>query len=205
MAQQQRSGKPWSGNNPIPNVKQFIDSLDKDKAERDRNIDAQSKPGDGIKPHKNDTRVSNGKTVTDPTTGNQVVIENVGKDYMKAVKDPQLSVPNANLGKPTPVKTDASQSNPEYKENQDITAPPDPIAEGVSIVLTSLNRIVLTTPLPSPPAMFQSEARRQTYFSIPHHLSAMSRCSRRWKSELALSALASWLPSSLLERCLAVL
>ena len=29
-----------------------------------------------------------------------------------------------------PVKTDASQSNPEYKHNQDITAPPDPTAEG---------------------------------------------------------------------------
>ncbi len=28
------------------------------------------------------------------------------------------------------VKTDPHQSNPEYKENQDITAPPDPIAEG---------------------------------------------------------------------------
>ena len=39
-------------------------------------------------------------------------------------------MPNQNLGKPTPVHTDASQSNPEYKEKQDITAPPDPIAEG---------------------------------------------------------------------------
>lgn len=28
------------------------------------------------------------------------------------------------------VKTESSQSNPEYKEKQDITAPPDPIAEG---------------------------------------------------------------------------
>lgn len=34
------------------------------------------------------------------------------------------------MGKPTTVATDASQSNPEYKEKQDITAPPDPIAEG---------------------------------------------------------------------------
>lgn len=39
-------------------------------------------------------------------------------------------MPNANLGKPTTVKTDASQSGEEYKHNQDITAPPDPIAEG---------------------------------------------------------------------------
>lgn len=70
------------------------------------------------------------KTVTDPVTGGEVQISDVGKDFMKAVEDPQLSVPNANLGKPTPVKTDASQSNPEYKEKQDITAPPDPVASG---------------------------------------------------------------------------
>ena len=49
---------------------------------------------------------------------------------MRAVEDPQLSVPNANLGKNTTVKTDPAQSNPEYKRNQDITAPPDPVAEG---------------------------------------------------------------------------
>ena len=49
---------------------------------------------------------------------------------MKAAEDPQISVPNANIGKETTVKTDAHQSNPEYKHNQDITAPPDPVAEG---------------------------------------------------------------------------
>ena len=70
------------------------------------------------------------KTVTDPTTRKDVQIEDVDKDFMKAVENPQLSVPNANLGKETTVKTDPSQSNPEYKRNQDITAPPDPVAEG---------------------------------------------------------------------------
>ena len=30
------------------------------------------------------------------------------------------------------MKTDASQSNPEYKEKQDITAPPDPVEEGTT-------------------------------------------------------------------------
>jgi len=70
------------------------------------------------------------KTVTDPTTQNQVQIEDVDQDFMKEVENPTLSVPNANLGRDTTVKTDASQSNPEYKRNQDITAPPDPVAEG---------------------------------------------------------------------------
>jgi hypothetical protein len=37
-------------------------------------------------------------------------------------------VPNTNLGKNTPVKTEATQSGKEYRNNQDITAPPDPVA-----------------------------------------------------------------------------
>jgi Ca2+-dependent lipid-binding protein len=134
MAQQQKPGKPWSGTNPIPNIKQFIENLDKDKAERDRHIDEQYRAANqqngAPMPHKNEVVSPKGKTVTDPTTGNQVVIEDVGKDFMKAVRDPMLSVPNANLGKETTVKTEATQSNPEYKEKQDITAPPDPVEPG---------------------------------------------------------------------------
>ncbi len=68
--------------------------------------------------------------VTDPTTGNQVQIEDVDKDFMKAVEDPQLSVPNANLGKSTTVQTGPDQPVSEYKQKQDITAPPDPVADG---------------------------------------------------------------------------
>jgi hypothetical protein len=134
MAQQQKSGKPWSAANPIPNIKQFVEGLDKDKADRDRQIDEQNKAAQlqngAPVPHKNEPPSTKGKWVTDPTTGNQVVIEDVGKDFMKAVTDPMLSVPNANLGKETAVKTEATQSNPEYKEKQDITAPPDPVEPG---------------------------------------------------------------------------
>ena len=134
MAQQQKSGKPWSGANPIPNIKQFVESLDKDKAERDRQIDGQDSAANQQNaspvPQQNEPVSNKGKTVTDPTTGKQVVIENVGKDFMKAVQDPTLSVPNANLGKETTVKTEATQSNPEYKQKQDITAPPEPIEPG---------------------------------------------------------------------------
>ncbi len=39
-------------------------------------------------------------------------------------------MPNANLGKETTVKTEATQSGEEYKNAQDITAPPDPVANG---------------------------------------------------------------------------
>ncbi|KKY18537.1 putative meiotically up-regulated protein [Phaeomoniella chlamydospora] len=168
MAQQQKAGKPWSGNNPIPNVKQFLEGLDKDKAERDKRIDEQSqrspKAQDKVTPHKNETKTSKGKTVTDPTTGNDVVIDNVGKDFMQHVTDPQLSVPNANLGRPTPVKTDASQPNPEYKEKQDITAPPDPIEPGstsdVPIHGEKTNILFHPTPSVSYEPMFESLEKR---------------------------------------------
>lgn len=95
MAQQQRSGKPYSGANPIPNIHKFVESLDKDKKERDRQIDEQNKLYEqqhhgSVKPHKSAPKPTGGKTVTDPTTGKQVVIEDVGKDFMKAVRDPQV-------------------------------------------------------------------------------------------------------------------
>ena len=130
----------WSGTNKIPTVGQFIQRLDKDKKERDKQVDEDAKArkaqqklgGDDTQAHQNEVRQpgENQKTVTDPVTGNQVVIEDVNKDFMKNVENPTISVPNANLGKDTTVQTEASMSNPEYKEKQDITAPPDPIAEG---------------------------------------------------------------------------
>lgn len=98
-------GGHYSGKNRIPNIKQFVESLDRDKAERDKQIRERekAKEGDGIKPHVSETKGEAGtqKTVTDPTTGNEVVIENVNEDFMKAVENPQITVPNANLGQPT--------------------------------------------------------------------------------------------------------
>ncbi|KAI9849199.1 MAG: hypothetical protein M1838_000219 [Thelocarpon superellum] len=120
----------YSGKNPIPNIQKFVENLDRDKAERDRRLDeARKQQEGGPQPHRPVAASKEGtqKTVTDPTTGNTVVIEDVHKNIMNHVENPQLSVPNANLGKPTPVKTDASQSGEEYKQNQDVTAPPDPI------------------------------------------------------------------------------
>ena len=93
---QQKSGKPWSGANPIPNIQQFVQNLDKDKKERDRQIDEANKnrPQEvgKVKPHVNDTKHGAGRTVRDPTTGKDIVIDDVGKEYMKAVKDPQVRI-----------------------------------------------------------------------------------------------------------------
>ncbi|KAK5175388.1 uncharacterized protein LTR77_000527 [Saxophila tyrrhenica] len=141
LQQQAGPGGHWSGRNKIPTVGQFMERLDKDKKDRDKQIDEQRKQreqqkklgGSDVTAHQNAKKKEpsgSQKTVTDPVTGKQVTIEDVNEEYMENVKNPVLSVPNANLGKDTPVKTDASQSNPEYKEKQDVTAPPDPVTEG---------------------------------------------------------------------------
>jgi len=117
MDQQQKTGKPWSASNPIPNIKQFFEKLDPDKMARDAEIDNRlAQQHDAVVPHVNDRLPKKDKKVTDPVTGKEVVIENVGRDFMKAVKDPRvsdlmhygskltfgkLSVPNANLDKDT--------------------------------------------------------------------------------------------------------
>ncbi|KAI5291601.1 hypothetical protein KEM54_003046 [Ascosphaera aggregata] len=106
-----------------------------------------------VKPHPDIKPRRQYREVTDPTTGKEVEIDDVDKDFLKSVKNPmvgqkmypnwsytlkradprrQMSVPNANLGKETPVQTSPDQSLDEYKENQDITAPPDPIAAGTT-------------------------------------------------------------------------
>jgi Ca2+-dependent lipid-binding protein len=170
----QKAGKPWSAANPIPNIKQFVENLDKDKAQRDRQIDEQNNAANqrngGPVAHKNEPVTKNEKTVTDPTTGKQVVIEDVNKDFMKAVTDPMLSVPNANLGRPTTVKTEATQSNPEYKEKQDITAPPDPIEPGstsdVPIHGEKTNILFHPTPSISYEPMFAALEQRATGLCI---------------------------------------
>jgi hypothetical protein len=96
MADQQQKvpGGHYSGRNPVPTVKKFIENLDKDKAERDRKLDEQNasqQSGEAV-PHKAQKMGVSGtqKTVTDPTTGNQVVIEDVSKAMMGQVENPTV-------------------------------------------------------------------------------------------------------------------
>ena len=91
---QQKSGKPWSGTNKIPNIKEFIGDLDKNKAARDKQIDQENVTAntqDKVVPHQNEKKTDQGKAVTDPVTGRTVVIADVGKKYMKNVDNPQVS------------------------------------------------------------------------------------------------------------------
>lgn len=153
--QQHMPGGHYSGANPVPTVRKFMENLDKDKKERDKQIEEHKNANgqsSGVTAHKQNPMGIKGtqKEVTDPVTGRQVVIEDVKKEVIDSADNPQashprvpssrelasdlsqLSVPNANLGKPTHVKTDSSQSNPEYKHNQDITAPPDPVEDNTT-------------------------------------------------------------------------
>ncbi len=102
-------GGHYSGNNPIPTIQKFMENLDSDKKARDAQIAEQSEhraqqAGGGVLDHKDGKPVGvkgTKKTVTDPTTGREVQIEDVDAGFMNTVDDPTLSVPNANLGKET--------------------------------------------------------------------------------------------------------
>ncbi|KAI5918760.1 hypothetical protein F4810DRAFT_725330 [Camillea tinctor] len=169
------SGGHYSGMNRIPNIKEFAAALDKDKRERDAKIDAElkaNKKDKAIKEHVNEShhRKGRGRVVTDPVTGNQVEIDDENTDSKKATQDPHLSVPNANLGKETTAKTEPTQSGEEYREQQDITAPPDPVATGatsdVPIHGEKTNILFHPTPSVSYEPMFAVVEQRATILCV---------------------------------------
>ncbi|KAJ9324328.1 hypothetical protein DTO027B5_4179 [Paecilomyces variotii] len=178
MTTQHAPAGHWGVNNPIPNIQRFVESLDKDKRERDRRIDEeerqkrQAEREGGAVPHaqQDSSKHKGTRKVTDPTTGKEVEIEDVGRDLVKESKDPDLSVPNANLNKPTPIKTEPTQPLPEYKHNQDVTAPPDPIAEGTTsdVPIRGEKTNVLFHPTPSITyqPMFETLEKRATGLCI---------------------------------------
>lgn len=116
MTTQKKPGGYWSTTNPIPTIQNFVENLDKDKKERDKRIDEdlarqneqqrgrhrhhRDKGTDAVA-HRKGPEPKGRRKVTDPTTGKEVEIDDVDKEFMRSVKDPQLSVPNANLGFPT--------------------------------------------------------------------------------------------------------
>lgn len=69
-----------------------------------------------------------------------------------------------------PLKTDASQPLAEYKHNQDVTAPPDPVAEGtttdVPIHGEKTNVLFHPTPSISFEPMFESLEKRATVLCV---------------------------------------
>lgn len=91
------SGQHYSGANRIPNIKQFMEKLDRDKKDRDAQIDSQAKQ-QGKKPseiqeHQASSRKQgkNRRTVRDPVTGKDVEIDDIDDSMLKAVDDPHVS------------------------------------------------------------------------------------------------------------------
>ncbi|KAK4122607.1 hypothetical protein N657DRAFT_575524 [Parathielavia appendiculata] len=131
-------GQEYSGRNRVPNIQEFVESLDRDKKERDARIDAQlqsnnqhGEPRDHALPQQRKPG-KNRRTVRDPVTGKDVEIEDIDDHHMKAAEEPMITIPNPNLGRPATRATSPKQSGEEYRVAQDTTAPPDPVAEGAT-------------------------------------------------------------------------
>ncbi|KAM0454938.1 hypothetical protein ACHAPV_008079 [Trichoderma viride] len=124
----------YSARNRVPNVQEFMQRLDAEKKQRDAEIDNQlksNKRNPDVKLHKNELLEKRGqRKVRDPVTGKDVEIRDADMDFEEAVENPQMSVPNGNLGKHATIATSSQQSGEEYRYAQDVTAPPDPIQEG---------------------------------------------------------------------------
>ncbi|KAL5345148.1 hypothetical protein ACLOAV_010104 [Pseudogymnoascus australis] len=167
-------GGHYSGRNPVPNIHKFLENMDRDKKARDAQMMAEQAAKSGqVEAHKDKRSkepTSSRKTVTDPTTGRQVQIEDVDENFMEAALNPKLSVPNANLGKQTTMKSDKNQSGDEYKQAQDVTAPPDPIHPGstsdVPIHGEKTNVLFHPTPSVSYEPMFEALEKRTEILCI---------------------------------------
>lgn len=78
-------------------------------------------------------------------------------------------MPNANVEKNTTVKTEAHQAGEEYRNNQDITAPPDPVEPGstsdVPIHGEKTNILFHPTPSVSYEPMYEAFEKKATVLS----------------------------------------
>lgn len=90
------SSKNYSGRNRIPNIKQFVEGLDRDKKERDAKIDAQQQKygqtSEAVQHPSAPRKVGkNRRTVRDPVTGRDVEIDDADESIMKAGENPTVS------------------------------------------------------------------------------------------------------------------
>uniref|UniRef100_A0A093VEX5 Meiotically up-regulated protein n=2 Tax=Talaromyces marneffei PM1 TaxID=1077442 RepID=A0A093VEX5_TALMA len=118
----------WSAANPIPTIHKFVEKLDKEKKDRDQRIDEEFKrrqqgaqeQGESFDQKAEDIRKKGTRRVTDPVTGKEIEIEDVQKHYLEQSKNPKN------------IKTDPNQEFSEYRHIQDITSPPEPVAQGTT-------------------------------------------------------------------------
>lgn len=104
--QQHHAGEHWSGTNPIPTVQKFIQHLDRDKHERDRRIDEEnkSKKKDDKRSKETDEKQEDqsqktpktkakDRKVTDPTTGREIMVEDMDRSSLERAKHPSVWIP----------------------------------------------------------------------------------------------------------------
>ncbi|KAM5348642.1 hypothetical protein ACJ41O_008466 [Fusarium nematophilum] len=168
----------YSAQNRVPNIHQFMEQLDQNKKARDAAIDEelkQNKVHGETKDHKNERaeaarRKRDTRKVRDPVTGKDVDIRDTDMDFSDVVENPQLSIPNENLGKPATIATSSKQSGEEYRYAQDVTAPPDPVQEGATsdVPIRSEKTSVLfyKTPSVSYEPMFEILEQRSSILCI---------------------------------------
>lgn len=90
------SGQHYSGRNRIPNIQEFMAQLDREKQERDAQIDARLKEnashGEAQEHQQRDEKSDrkDARWVRDPVTGKDVQIRDAKMDFAKAADDPQV-------------------------------------------------------------------------------------------------------------------
>lgn len=90
------SGQHYSGQNRVPNIKQFMEHLDRDKKNRDAQIDISGQGkgnGDEVKAHQDagQKRGKNRRTVRDPVTGKDVDIDDMDGSMVNEAQNPHVS------------------------------------------------------------------------------------------------------------------
>lgn len=102
MAEQEQTSPSghYSGRNRIPNIKQFMDGLDKQKKHRDAEIDhgtaavpmGGSKKGNEVMEHvESKKHGQNPRIVRDPVTGQDVEIADIDSRHVESAKNPMVS------------------------------------------------------------------------------------------------------------------
>ena len=100
------SGQPYSGTNRVPNIKQFVHGLDRDKKRRDAKIEQEqaqqeqqrqlqlnSQSGESIDHIPTTKSGKNRRTIRDPVTGKDVEIEDIGKEHVKTAEQRVYPLP----------------------------------------------------------------------------------------------------------------
>lgn len=112
--QRHRVGEHWSGANPVPTVQKFIEHLDEEKKERDTRIDEENRQkidqdnkqqwedtrgrrhaegqGDAVAHKAREVSKAKMRTVTDPTTGKDIGVEDQDETSMETVKNPMVCI-----------------------------------------------------------------------------------------------------------------